>query len=175
MSSVPRQGSQSAPPHPERRYSLALVSTPELPVAQVAPVVQIQLPAPQPVIVEEAPPESLNSTFEYWLEADDVPEVKAVVCVVDACTQVSRPPSAALSPCPLVGVRIEVIITGAEPVFQASSSQAALRSPSPPPVYPDSTPRVRRRPAQTLLVRRHTRSFDKPLLEPLLTDKCLLI
>ena len=89
-SSNPRQGSKSAPPHPERRYSLALVSTPELPVAQ-APVGQIKLPAVQPVIVVQAPPESLNLTFKYWLEADDVPEVNAVVCVVDACTQVSRP------------------------------------------------------------------------------------
>ena len=91
---------------------------PEPLVAQ-APVVQIDLPAAQPVIVEQVPPDSLNSTFEYWVEADNVPEVNAVVCVVDACTQVLRPPSAASSPCPLVGVRIEAIITGAEPVFQA--------------------------------------------------------
>ena len=136
----------------------------------------MQLPAPQPVIVEEAPPGSLDSTFEYWLEADDIPEVSAGVCVVDACMQVFCPLSAASSPCPLVGVRIKAIITGAELVFQASSSHhPASRSPPPLPVYPDSTPRVRRRPPQTLLVRRHhTRSSDKPLLEPLLTNRCLL-
>ena len=124
MSSVPRQGSQSAPPHPERHYSLALVSTPELRVAQVAPVVQIQLldPQPHPVYVEEAPPESLNSTFEYSIEAGEIPEVNAVVCLVDAATQVSCPSSAASSPRPLVGVRIEAIITGAELVFQTSSA-----------------------------------------------------
>ena len=97
MSNNPRQGSQSAPPHPECRYSLALVSTPEVPVAQVAPVVQIQLPdpQPQPVYVKEAPPESLNSTFEYYIEAEEMPEVNAVVCVVDAATQMSRPLTAA--------------------------------------------------------------------------------
>ena len=173
--SIPRQGSQSAPPHPERRFSLAIVSTPEPPVAQVAPVVQIQLPAPQPVIVEEAPPESLNSTFEYWLNEDDVLEVNAVVCVVDAATQVSRPPSAASSPRPLVGLRIEAIVTGAEPVFQASFNHAARSSPPPSTVYPDSAPRVRRRPPQTLFVRRHTRSLDEPLLPPLLTDRCIFV
>ena len=144
MSSVPCQGSHSVPP-PERQYALALVSTPEPPVAQVAPVVQVQLPAPQPAIVEEAPPGSLDSVFEYWIEAEDVPEVNSIVCIVYACTQVSRPSSrpgsAAASPCPLVGVRIEAIITGAEPVFQASSHQPPSQSPPPPPVYPDSTPR----------------------------------
>ena len=118
MSNDPRQGSQSAP-LPDRRYSLALISTPEVPVAQVAPVVQFQLPdpQPQPVYVKEAPPESLSSTYEYYIEAEEIPEVNAVVCIVDAATQVSRPPSAASSLRPLVGVRIEAIITGAEPVF----------------------------------------------------------
>ena len=99
--------------------------------------------------------------------------MNAVVCVIDAATQVSRPPSAASSPRPLVGVRIEAIITGAEPVFQASSSHAARLLP-PPPVYPDSTPRVRWRPPQTLLMRCLTRSSDEPLLEPLLTNRCFL-
>ena len=124
MSNVPRQGSQSAPPHLERRFSLALVTTPEVPVAQVAPVVQIQLldPQPRPVYVKEAPPESLNSTFEYFIEGEEILEVNAVVCVVDAATQVSCPSSAASSPRPLVGVRIEAIITGAELVFQTSSA-----------------------------------------------------
>ena len=132
MSSVPRQGSQSAPPHPERRYSLALVSTPEVPVAQVAPVVQIQLPDPQPVYVEEAPPESLNSTYKYYIEAEEIKELNAVVCVADAATRVSRPPSAASSPRPLISVRIEAIITSAELVFQAFLNHAARSSPPPP-------------------------------------------
>ena len=179
MSSVPCPGSISAPPHPERRYALALVSTPEPPVAQVAPVAQVQLPAPQPIIVEEAPQGSLDSTFEYWLEAEDVPEVNSIVCVINACTQVSRPSartvSALASPCPLVEVCIEAIITNAEPVFQASSHWPPSQLPPPPLVYPDSTPRVRHRRPQTLIVRRpHTRLSDEPLLEPLLTDSCLL-
>ena len=122
-----------------------------------------------------APRVSKNSTYEYYLEAEEIPEVNAVVCVVDAATQVSCPPSAASSPRPLVGVRIEAIITGAEPVFQASCSHAARSSPPPSAVYPDSAPRVRRRPPQTLFVRRHTRSSDEPLLPPLLTDRCLLV
>ena len=74
MSNNPRQGSQSAP-LPDRRFSLAVVSTPEVPFAQVAPIVQLHLPdpQPQPIYVEEAPPESLNSTFEYYLEAEEIP------------------------------------------------------------------------------------------------------
>ena len=150
--------------------------TPEVPVAQVAPVVQIQLPDPQlqPVYVKEAPPESLNSTFEYFIKAEEIPEVNAVVCVIDVAIQVSRPSSAASSPRPLVGVRIEAIITGTKPVFQALTSHVTRLLP-PPPVYPDSAPRVRRRLPQTLVVRRHTRSSDEPLLEPLLTDRCFLL
>ena len=168
------QGSQSAP-LPDRSFSLAVVSTPEVLVAQVAPVVQLHLPDPQPIYVEEAPQDSLNSTYEYYLEAEEIPEVNAVVCVVDAATQVSRPPSAASSPRPLVGLRIEAIVTGAEPVFQASFNHAARSSPPPSTVYPDSAPRVRRRPPQTLFVRRHTRSSDEPLLPPLLTDRCIFV
>ena len=87
----------------------------------------------------------ISNTYKYYIEAEEIPEVNAVVCVIDAATQVSRPPSAASSLRPLLGVRIEAIITGAEPVFQASSSHAARSSP-PPPIYPDSAPRVRRRP-----------------------------
>ena len=78
--------------------------------------------------------------------------MNAVVCVVDAATQVSRPPSAASSPRPLVGLRIEAIVTGAEPVFQASFNHATRSSPPPSAVYPDSAPRVRQRPPKTLCV-----------------------
>ena len=132
------------------------------------------LPAPQAVDVEEAPPGSLDSSFRYWLEAEEIPEVNAVIAV-DACTQYSRPGSAAASPCPLVGVRIKAIITGAKPVFQAARHLPPSQSPPPLPlVYQDSTPRIRRRPPQSLIVRRpHTRSSptDEPLLEPLLLDR----
>ena len=69
MSSVPRPGSLSAPPQYERRYALALVSAP----APEPPVVQIQLLAPQPVVIKAAPMDSLNSTFEYWIEGEDIP------------------------------------------------------------------------------------------------------
>ena len=137
---------------------------------------QSSLPAPQAVNVEEAPPGSLDSSFRYWLEAEEIPEVNAVIAV-DACTQYSRPGSAAASPCPLVGVRIEAIITGAKPVFQAARHLPPSQSPPPPPlppVYQDSTPCVRRRPPQSLIIRRpRTRSSptDKPLLEPLLLDR----
>ena len=133
MSNISRQGSKSAP-LPDRRFSLALVSTPEIPVAQVAPVVHFQLPDPQlqPVYVEEAPPESLNSTYKYYIEAEEIKELNAVVCVADAATRVSRPPSAASSPRPLISVRIEAIITSAELVFQAFLNHAARSSPPPP-------------------------------------------
>ena len=39
-------------------------------------------------LLSKAPPGSLDSTFKYWIEAD-IPEVNAVVCVVNACTQIS--------------------------------------------------------------------------------------
>ena len=56
------------------------------------PVVSFLLPALQAVVVKEAPPGSLDSTFEYWLEAEEIPEVNAVIAV-DACTQYSQPSS----------------------------------------------------------------------------------
>ena len=166
MSSNPRLGSLSAPPFLLPQLVLSIAPAPEVPV--------IALPAPQAVVVEEALPGSLDSSFRYWLEAEEIPEVNAVIAV-DACTQYSRPGSAAASPCPLVGVRIEAIITSAKPVFQAARHLPPPQSPPPlPPVYQDSTPCVRRRPPQSLIIRRpHTRSSptDKPLLEPLLSDR----
>ena len=79
---------------------------------------------PQAVAMEEAANDA-DSTFEYWIEGDDIPELAAnTVIVVDTATQYlrpsSRPGSAAMSPTPLVGIRIagimEAVITEAQPV-----------------------------------------------------------
>ena len=76
-------------------------------------------------MVDQATREDLDDTLEYWIEEGD-PEIasNAVICV-DACTQYScpssRPGSAAVSPRPIIGLRIsgaiEAIITGAAPVY----------------------------------------------------------
>ena len=87
MSRVARPGSLSAPPHILPRFILSIAAP-----APEVPVVSFPLPAPQAVVVKEAPPGSLNSTFEYWLEAEEIPEVNAVIAV-DACTQYSQPSS----------------------------------------------------------------------------------
>ena len=47
-------------------------------------------PLPQAVLVEEAPADDLDSTVEYWIEADDPEVASNAVILVDAETQVSR-------------------------------------------------------------------------------------
>ena len=140
-------------------------------------------PPPQAVFVEEAATEDLDETVEYFLEAEDPEVASNAVVLVDAQTQVSRPPSrpgsARASPCPVIGVRIsgviEALITAAAPVFAARSPRA---SPPLPPAYADSAARVVRRPPPALLIQRpRTRSSagDGPLLEPLISDtRCFL-
>ena len=49
-------------------------------------------PLPQAVLVDEAQ-EDLDSTVEYFIEADDPEVASNAVVLVDAETQVSRPPS----------------------------------------------------------------------------------
>ena len=137
-------------------------------------------PLPQAVLVEEAPADDLDSTVEYWIEADDPEVASNAVILVDAETQVSRPSSrpgsARTSPRPVIGFRvsgvIEAVITAAAPVFAARSPRASP-PPPPPPAYADSAPRVVRRPPNALLVQRpRTRSTvgDGPLYEPLVSD-----
>ena len=151
MTSVPRPGSLSAPPHGAPRIVISL-SAP----APEVPVVSIPHPLPQAVAIEEAAEGSLDSALEYWIEAEDIPELAAnAVVVVDAATQysrlLSRPGSTAASPCPLVGIRIagvlEAITTSAEPVYQAPQLPPPSQTPPPPPLYADSAPRVHRPPS----------------------------
>ena len=174
-------GSYSSPPYP--RHSLYFEFEAPPPEALLAP---LQLPPahpqplPQAVFVEEAPSEDLDETVEYFLEADDPEVASNAVVLVDAQTQVSRPPSrpgsARASPRPVVGFRvsgvIEALITAAAPVFAARSPRASP-PPPPPPAYVDSAARVVRRPPAALLIQRpRTRSSagDGPLLEPLISD-----
>ena len=142
-------------------------------------------PPPQAVVVEKAPAEDLDETVEYYLEADDPEVASNAVILVDAQTQVSRPPSrpgsARASPHPIIGFRIsgvvEALITAAAPVYAARSPRASP-PPPPPPAYADSAARVVRRPPNALLVQRpRTRSSagDGPLFEPLISDtRCFL-
>ena len=180
-------GSYSSPPYP--RHSLYFEFEAPPPEAFLAP---LQLPAedpqplPQAVFVEEAAPEDLDATVEYFLEVDDPEIASNAVVLVDAQTQVSRPPSrpgsARASPRPFVGICvsgvIEALITAAAPVFSQRSPRASP-PPPPPPAYADSAARVRRRPPPSLLIERpRTRSStgNGPLLEPLVSDsRCFLI
>ena len=180
-------GTYSSPPYPRQSIYFEFEAPP--PEAFLAPL-QIPpahpQPLPQAVLVEEAA-DDLDSTVEYYIEADDPEVASNAVVLVDAETQVSRPPSrpgsARSSPRPVIGFRvsgvIEAVITAAAPVFAARSPRASPPPPPPPPpAYADSAPRVVRRPPHALLVQRpRTRSTagDGPLLEPLISDtRCFL-
>ena len=173
-------GTYSSPPYPRQSLYFEFEAPP--PEAFLEP---LQIPSthpqplPQAVLVEEAQ-EDLDSTVEYFLEADDLEVASNAVVLVDAETQVSRPPSrpgsARASPRPAIGFRvsgvIEAVITAAAPVFAARSPRASP-PPPPPPAYADSAARVVRRPPNALLIQRpRTRSTigDGPLLEPLISD-----
>ena len=174
--------SHSSPPYPRSSLYFEFEAPPisafldPLQIPQAHPE-----PPPQAVVVEEAPAEDLDDTVEYFLEADDPEVASNAIILVDAQTQVSRPPSAHASPCasprPIIGLRIsgvvEAIITGAAPVYATRSPRA-----SPPPAYADSAARVVRRPPNALLLQRpRTRSSsgDGPLFEPLISDtRCFL-
>ena len=180
MSSRHRLGSHSSPPYPVSSIFFEVEGPP--PEALLAP---LQPPhphqPPQAVVVEEAPAEDPDRTYEYVIEED--PEIASnAVVLVDACTQWSRPPSrpssrpgsAAASPRPFIGLRIsgvvKALITAAAPVYAPRAPRA---SPPPPPVYADSAPRVVHRPPLALLIQRpRTRSTsgDGPLFEPLISD-----
>ena len=155
MSSRPRLGSLSSPPYPLPSFFLEVKGPP--PEALLAPLLPHPHPLPQAVVVEEAPAEDSDQTFEYVLEADDPEIASNAVVVVDATTQWSRPSSrpgsAAASPRPVIGLSIsgvvEALITAAAPVFAPRPPRA---SPPPPPVYADSAPRVIRRPPPALLI-----------------------
>ena len=172
-------GSYSSPPYPRSSLYIEFPAPPLEATLEPLQIPQAQ-PAPQPqvVVVEEAPAEDLDTTVEYYLEADDPEVASNAVILVDACTQVSRPPSrpgpARQSPHPIIGLRIsgvvEAVITAAAPVYATRSPRA---SPPPPPAYADSATRVVRRPPNALLVQRpRTRSTagDGPLFEPLISD-----
>ena len=173
-------GRYSSPPHPRHNLYFEFEAPP--PEAFLKPLQLLPThpqPLPQAVLVEEAQ-EDLDSTVEYFLEADDPEVASNAVVLVDAETQVSRPPSrpgsARASPRPAIGFRvsgvIEAVITAVAPVFAARSPRASP-PPPPPPAYADSAPRVVRRPPHALLVQRpRTRSTvgDGPLLEPLISD-----
>ena len=185
MSNRSSLGSLSSPPYPRSSVYFEFEAPP--PEAFLAPLQLPQAhpqPLPQAVIVEEAPADDLDSTLEFFIEED--PEVASnAVVLVDAQTQVSRPPSrpgsARASPRPVIGLRIsgivEALITAAAPVYAARSPRASP-PPPPPPAYADSAARVVRRPPPALLIQRpRTRSSagDGPLLEPLISDtRCLL-
>ena len=155
MTSVPHPGSLSAPPHPAPQ----LIITFSAPLPELPPVAL----HPQAVVIEEA--EDLDSTYEYWIEEEDTPEVAS------NARPSLQPESAAASPNPIIGIRIagviEAVITSAVPVFQASQPR---QSQLPLPACTDSAPRVWRRPP--LLIQRPRTSSsigDGPLFEPLLS------
>ena len=118
-----RRGYASAPP----RYIVE------------APQILPQLPpAPQPIIVAAAPEDTLDDTFEYFVDKRDAPEVASnAVVLVDAVVQTSRPPSAAASPNPFRGVQIKgffgAFLNGRSiiPVFEARADPHL----PPPPAY----------------------------------------
>ena len=108
-------GSHSSPPYPRSSVYFEFEAPP--PEAFLAPLQLPQAhpqPLPQAVIVEEAPAEELDDTVEYYLEAEDPEIASNAVVLVDAQTQVSRPPSrpgsARASPRPVIGVRISGVI-----------------------------------------------------------------
>ena len=180
-------GSASSPPYPRASVYYEFEAPPpeaflaplQLPPAPLHLPQALPQPLPQAVIVEEAPADDLDSTLEFFIE--DEPEVASnAVVLVDACTQVSRPPSrpgsARSSPRPVIGIRIsgviEALVTAAAPVYAARPPRASP-PPPPPPAYADSAARVVRRPPNALLIQRpRTRSTagDGPLLEPLISD-----
>ena len=174
-----RLGSHSSPPYLRASIFFEAPTPEELLDAQAHPQ-----PPPQAVLVEEAA-DDLNVTLEFFIEADDPEVASNAIVLVDAATQVSRPPSrpgsARASPRPFIGVRVsgvvEALITAAVPVFAARSPRASP-PPPPPPAYADSAARVVRRPPSALLIERpRTRSStgDGPLLEPLVSDtRCFL-
>ena len=179
-------GSHSSPPYPRSSLYFEFEAPPLEATLEPLQIPQAHpQPPPQVVVVEEAPTEDLDTTVEYYLEADDPEVASNAVILVDAQTQVSRPPSrpgsARASPHPVIGLRIsgvvEAIITAAAPVY-ATRSPRASPPPPPPPAYADSAARVVRRPPNALLVQRpRTRSStgDGPLFEPLISDtRCFL-
>ena len=83
MTSAPSLGSLSAPPHVASCIVISL-SAP----AQKVPVVSIPHPLPQAVAIEEAAEGSLDSTLEYWIEAEDVLEL-----AVNVVVSLTPPPS----------------------------------------------------------------------------------
>ena len=179
-------GSHSSPPYPRSSLYFEFEAPPLEATLEPLQIPQAHpQPPPQVVVVEEAPAEDLDTTVEYYLEADDPEVASNAVILVDAQTQVSRPPSrpgsARASPHPIIGLRIsgvvEAIITAAAPVY-ATRSPRASPPPPPPPAYADSAARVVRRPPNALLVQRpRTRSSagDGPLFEPLISDnRCFL-
>ena len=171
-----RLGSHSSPPYVHASVFFEAPTPEEL--LESLPQAHPQ-PPPQAVLVEEAA-DDLDETLEFFIEAEDPEVASNAVVLVDATTQVSRPPSrpgsARASPRPFVGVRIsgvvEALITAAVPVF-AQRSPRASPPPPPPPAYADSAARVVRRPPSALLIERpRTRSStgNGPLLEPLVSD-----
>ena len=181
MTSGHRLGSLSAPPRPQPSFFLEIEGPP--PEALLEPLQHSQpLPPqlPQQVVVEEAAPEDLDRTYEYYIKGDDPEVASNAIDVVDAATQwsrlSSRPGSAAASPAPVIGLRIsgvvEAIITAAA-LVHAPRPPRTSASPPPPPIYADSPPWVVGRPPPALLVQRlRTWSMigDGPLFEPLLSD-----
>ena len=101
---------------------------------------------PLDVVVRAAAVDDADSTLEYFMDADEFPEVAAnAVVLVDAVTQYSRPSLAAASPNPLIGIRItellEAVITGVAPVFEAPQRPPSPPpTPPPPPLYADLAP-----------------------------------
>ena len=177
-------GSHSSPPYPRSSIYFEFPAPPLESTLEPLQIPQAQPPPPpQVVVVDEAPAEDLDATVEYYLEADDPEVASNAVILVDATTQVSRPPSrpgsARASPHPIIGLRIsgvvEAVITAAAPVYATRSPRA---SPPPPPAYADSAARVVRRPPNALLVQRpRTRSSagDGPLFELLVSNnRCFL-
>ena len=168
-----RLGSHSSPPY-LRASILFEAPTPEELLDQAHPQ-----PPPQAVLVEEAA-DDLDETVEFFIEAEDPEVASNAIVLVDAATQVSRPPSrpgsARASPRPFIGVRVsgvvEALITAAVPVFAARSPRASPPPPL-PPAYADSAARVVKRPPPALLIQRpRTRltAGDGPLLELLISD-----
>ena len=171
--------SHSSPPYPRSSLYFEFEAPPIEAFLEPLQIPQaLPQPPPQAVVVDEAPAEDLDATVEFYLEAEDPEVASNAVILVDAATQVSRPPSrpgsARASPHPVIGLRIsgvvEALITAAAPVYAARSPRA---SPPPPPAYADSAARVVRRPPNALLVQRpRTRSSasEGPLFEPLVSD-----
>ena len=173
-----RLGSHSSPPYLRASIFFEAPTPEELLEPLHLPPAHPQ-PPPQAVLVEEAA-DDLDETVEFFIEAEDPEVASNAIVLVDAATQVSRPPSrpgsARASPRPFIGVRVsgvvEALITAAVPVFAQRSPRASPPPPL-PPAYADSAARVVRRPPSALLIERpRTRSStgDGPLLEPLISD-----